>query len=152
MATEADWASYGRAVVDLAPPGRPPMRLVPDRPGATGPWPEGLDAPVLVVTAWNPDSRLRPAEINRAAHEALVAELEERGLSHWPATGRDPDEAHHEEGVAVLGLTEAEGTALGRSYGQAAVYVWTPTAWQVVSCTDARRHVQGWRITPVGRT
>ena len=55
-----------------------------------------------------------------------MAELDRRGLPHWPATGRDPDRAHHEEGVAVPGLTEAEGIALGRSYGQAAVYVWTP--------------------------
>ena len=150
MATEADWASYDRAVVDLAPPGGPTMRLVPARAGATGPWPEGLDLPVIVVTAWNPDSDLRPAVVNRAANEALVAELERRGLPHWPATGRDPDLAHqhHEEGVAIPGLTEAEGVALGRSYGQAAVYVWTPASWEVVSCTDARRHVHGWRITP----
>jgi hypothetical protein len=148
VATEADWASYDRAVVDLAPPGHAAMRLVPDRPGDTGPWPEGLDVPVVVVTAWNPDSDSRPAPANRAANEALVAELDRRGLVHWPATGRDPDAGHHEEGFAVTGLSEAEGVALGRRWGQAAVYVWTPARWQVVSCTDDRRHVHGWRIVP----
>ncbi len=150
MATEADWTSYDRAVVDLRPPDRPAVRLVPDRPGATGPWPGGLDVPVVVVTAWNPDSGLVPPEVNRAANEALVAELDRRGLPHWPATGRDPDRGHHEEGVAVPGLTEAEGVALGRSHGQAAVYVWTPATWEVVSCTDGRRHVHGWRLIPGG--
>jgi len=152
VATTADWAAYDRAVVDLAPPGLPAMRLVPDRPGATGPWPVGIAAPVIVVTAWNPDSDFRPTEVNRVADAALVADLERRGLPHWPAIGRDPDLEHHEEGIAVPGITEAEGIALGRSYGQAAVYVWTPTAWVVVSCTDARRHVHGWRITRFGTT
>ena len=103
---------------------------------------------MVVVTAWNPDSHVRPEAVNRAANEALEAELDRRGLTHWPATGRDPDLAHHEEGVAVPGLAEADGVALGRRYGQAAVYLWTPEAWQVVSCTDARRHVHGWRLLP----
>ena len=152
MATEADWASYDRAVVDLTLPGGSAMRLVPDRPGTTGPWPAGPADRVIVVTAWNPDSRVSPAEVNCLAHEALVAELERRGLPHWPATGRDPVLAHHEVGVAVPGLAEAEGIDLGRIHGQAAVYVWTPGAWEVVSCTDARRHVHGWRITALGDT
>ena len=87
--------------------------------------------------------------MNRARHHLLVAELDRRGLVHWPATGRDPDTPHHEEGVAVAGVSESDGLALGRSYGQAAVYVWTPGSWEVVSCTDDRRHHHGWEI--VGR-
>ena len=117
MATEADWDAYDRAVIDLAPPGRPALRLVPDRRGATGLWPEGLGR---------------------------------RGVPHWPATGRDPELVHHEEGVALPGMAEVEGVALGRSYGQAAVYVWTPAAWEVVSCTDGRRRVHGWRTVVTG--
>jgi Protein of unknown function (DUF3293) len=146
VANEEQWSSYDRAVVDLAPPGGRPVRLVPDQRGVTGTWPDGLDTPVVVVTAWNPDSVLHPASDNRAAHRALVAELRRRGLHHWPAIGRDPDARHHEEGVGVSGLPEAEGIALGRAHGQAAVYVWTPDAWEVVSCTDSRRHVHGWRL------
>jgi hypothetical protein len=150
VASESDWTSYDRAVVDLALPGRPPVRLAPDRPGQVGPWPDGLAVPVIVVTAWNPDSDLRPEADNRAAHEVLTAGLDRRGLPHWPAIGRDPGARYHEEGVAVPGLSEEEGTALGRSHGQAAVYVWTPGAWEVVSCTDDRRHVHGWRVTTLG--
>ena len=146
MATDDDWASYDRAVVDLTAPGGRVLRLVPDVPGSTGTWPEGTAAPVVVVTAWNPDSVVRPHEENRAANAALAAELDARGLPRWPATGRDPDDGHHEDGFAVPGLDADAGTALGRRHGQAAVYVWTPDAWQVVSCTDDRHHDHGWRL------
>jgi hypothetical protein len=134
------------------PPGGPAIRLVPDRAGTTGAWPVGLHPPVVVVTAWDPDSVPRPRADNRAAHARLVTELDRTGLVHWPATGRDPDGGHVEEGVAVTGLDEAAGVSLGRRYGQAAVYVWTPGAWEVVSCLDDRRHVHGWRLVAPGRT
>ena len=98
------------------------------------------------MTAWDPDSvPLAPGREPRR-HRRLVRELDRPGLGHWPATGRDPDAPSPEEGVAVAGLSEAEGVALGRRHGQAAVYVWTPDAWEVVSCTDERRHVHGWAL------
>ena len=147
MATDEDWASYARAVVDVVPAEGEPFRLVPDRVGSAGRWPDGLDPPVTVVTAWNPDGVLVPPGDNRAGNQRLVDELQRLGLTWWPAVGRDLDSAHHEEGVAVSGLTVAEGLALGRRYGQAAVYVWTPDEWSVVSCTDDRRHTCGWRRT-----
>jgi hypothetical protein len=146
VATEEDWASYVRAVVDLAPPGRDPFRLEPDTPGRTGPWPEPLAAPVVVVTAWNPDSVVLDPGDNRVRNERLAAELDRMGLRHWPATGRDPDSPHHEVGLAVPGLTGEQGAALGRRHGQAAVYLWTPDAWTVISCSDDRRRTLGWRL------
>ena len=146
MATEKDWASYGRAVIDFAPPGRPPFRLVPEAPGVTGVWPLELMAPVLIVTAWNPDSIILPVADNRARNQLLVAELDRRGLIFWPAVGRDPDTDHHEDGFAISGLTPAEGVTLGLRHGQAAVFVWTPVAIAVVSCRDDRHHSSGWRL------
>jgi hypothetical protein len=146
VATEDDWASYARAVIDMDPPVGDGFRLVPADPGVVDPWPEGLVAPIVVVTAWNPDSvRLAPGE-NAVRAGRLEAELVRLGAVHWPATGRDLATPHHEEGVAVSGLTEAEGTALGARFGQAAVYSWTGQALSVVSCTDDRRHTAGWRI------
>jgi hypothetical protein len=147
MASEDDWASYARAVVDFVPPDGEPFRLVPDRVGAAGRWPDGLDPPVVVVTAWNPDGVLLPSGDNRANNQRLVAELARLGLTYWPAVGRDLDSPHFEEGVAVPGFTVAEGVALGLRHGQAAIYVWTPDDWSVVSCTDERRHTCGWRRT-----
>ena len=150
MATDDDWCSYDRAVVDFSPEGAPPFRLVPDRVGATGTWPDGLHPPVVVVTAWNPDSRPVPEDQNRDRHRRLVSELDRQGLAHFSATGRDPITSHHEFGVAVAGLDEAGAIALGRHHGQAAVYLWTPDAWLIVSCTDDRRHIHLRRPGAVG--
>ena len=147
MATDQDWAAYRTAVVDLAPPGRPALRITPDAPGTVGTWPDGLVAPLVVVTAWNPDGVPLADDVNAARHRILTRELATRGLTWWPATGRDPDDGHAEEGAAVPGLAEDEALALGRRHGQAAVYVWTPGAWEVVSCVRARRETLGWGLT-----
>ena len=152
MANEQDWASYARAVIDFAPPGRPRFRLVPDAPGATGLWPQDLVAPVMVVTAWNPQSTNLAEADNRARNQLLVAELDRPGLTVWPAIGRDLDSPHHEDGVAVSGLALAEGVALGARHGQAVVFVWTPDVWAVVSCSDDRSHSSGWRLTDLPST
>jgi hypothetical protein len=149
MATEADWHAYRTAVVDLSPPGRPALRIVPDAVGSVGAWPDGLAAPVVVVTAWNPDSVRLAADVNTARNRLLVRELATRGLAWWPATGRDPADSHGEEGAAVTGLAEDDATDLGRRHGQAAVYLWTPDAWEVVACDRSRRDTLGWRLADV---
>jgi len=146
MATERDWAAYRTAVVDVVPRDRPAFRIVPDAPGAVGTWPDGLAEPLVVVTAWNPDSVRLAGDVNAARHRILTRELSTRGLTWWPATGRDPGDGHAESGAAVPGLPEDQALALGRRHGQAAVYVWTPVAWEVVSCNGDRRETLGWRI------
>ena len=152
MATEEDWQAYLTAVVDLAPPDRPPFRIVPASPGTTGTWPTALVPPVVVVTAWNPDSLRLTDEENRLRHALLLADLGCRDATWWDAVGRDADGVHREEGVAVLGLAEGAALGLARDHGQAAVYVWTPTAWEVVSCTDDRRTASGWLIDTAHRS
>jgi len=147
MATERDWEEYRTAVVDVAPPDRPAFRIVPDASGHAGTWPDDLASPVVVVTAWNPDSTHLEPDVNGARQRLLVLELRTRGLAWWPATGRDLGGGHHEEGAAVPGLAEDEGLALGRRHGQAAVYVWTPDAWEVVACDGSHRVTLGWRRT-----
>ena len=147
MATDRDWEAYRTAVVDIAPSDRPAFRVVPDVPGRTGAWPNGQAEPVVVVTAWNPASiRLEP-DVNGARQRTLALELGTRGLPWWPATGGDLGSGHREEGAAVPGLSEEDGRALGRRYGQAAVYVWTPDAWEVVACDGDHRVTLGWRLT-----
>src|SRR5580658_4611705 len=107
MATEDDWANYRTAVVDVVPPDRPQFRIVPASPGLSGPWPARLPEPVVVVTAWNPDSALLGPEENAARHRALVAELAGSGVQWWPATGRDLGDGHAEQGAAMVGVSEA---------------------------------------------
>jgi hypothetical protein len=151
MATDAHWESYRTAAIDLDPPWSPGLCLTPDVSGVTGSWPQRLSAPIFIITAWNPDSVLLDATENRARHGELVDDLDRLSLVHWPAVGRDATgtqsgASHHEEGVAIEGLGEAEATSLGRGHGQAAIYAWTPEAWEVLSCTDARRITLGWQL------
>jgi hypothetical protein len=151
MATDAHWDSYRTAAIDLDPPWSPGLRLTPDVDGTTGSWPPRLSAPIFVITAWNPDSVVLESSENQARHDELVDDLDHLGLVHWRAVGRDaagtPGGAnHHEEGVAIEGLREDKAIALGRGHGQAAIYAWTPAAWEVLSCTDARRITLGWRL------
>ncbi len=149
MATEEDWDSYLAAVVDVAPPGRDPFRIVPAAAGVHGLWPRRSRSPVHVLTAWNPDSVRLDRDDNDARNAGLLADLVAGGFDFWPATGRDLAGDHFEVGFAVFGLGERQAVALGRSHHQAAVYGWTPDAWEVISCTDGRRHTSGWRTVPV---
>ena len=75
-----------------------------------------------VLTAHNPDSeRLAGAE-NAARHAALCACLDELGHPWLPALGTSPDGDWSEESVAVPGLDRETALALGRQFGQAAVF------------------------------
>jgi len=149
MATEEDWYNYRTAVVDIDLPGGEWLRISPAMEGVVGAWPEQLDPPVFVITAWNPDSQVRDPAVNRAQQEALESELDLRGVDRHRSVGRDLGTPHFEVGSAVVGLDEEEALAIGRRFGQAAVYRWTPEVWEVVSCAGDRRHPSGWEIGPV---
>ena len=150
------WDAYGRAVVDLFPPGRRPLRLRADTEGLVGEWPEELSEPVVVLTAWNPSSQPLAIVANRARQRSLLGDLAALGHPCWPAVGWDPASAHREESVAVSGLTEGPARALGRRYGQEALYLWTRRAWEIVACGDGRRARLGWSLEepaePVSRS
>jgi hypothetical protein len=100
-----------------------------------------------VITAHNPGGRLSGAD-NAAAQTQLVAVLEERGLTWWPAAGGDPSWTHVEESAAVIGMDEADAIALGAQFGQDAIFVLTPADRQVVGCAQRRMVATGWSIEP----
>ncbi len=71
------------------------------------------------LTAFNPGSRLLPAEHNRANHASLIEALD--GLVHVAARGEDPDgEWPDEEGVLVAGIEREQARQLARRFGQKA--------------------------------
>jgi hypothetical protein len=139
------WQLYLDAVVEMELP-QGCLRLRPQPPGQKGTWPAGLEAPVHVVTAWNPASQERPEEENRAAQVRLEEELSALGAVFWPAVGSDTRSDYREEGVAVVGLSEADASALAARYGQSAIYAWTPQAWAVIACDGSRRTDIGWAL------
>jgi hypothetical protein len=83
---------------------------------------DAFGGPVFALTAWNPMSRPTPAAVNRLANLALEAELEARGIRTWPAVGAAVDGSWSEDGFAVVGIGEDEALALGRAYGQRAIF------------------------------
>jgi hypothetical protein len=79
--------------------------------------------PITLVTAWNPGGRPAAGPMNRKANRALRRALEAQGRAWRPALGRARDGSWAEPGFAVGGLDEAEATALGRDWGQLAIYL-----------------------------
>jgi hypothetical protein len=84
------------------------------------------DAPWAFITAWNPYSRLRPTDVNRAAQRKLMTHL--RNLQPVPrmaaGVGVGPqcgDECWREPSLFVAGVALAEVDRLMREFGQHAV-------------------------------
>lgn len=90
--------------------------------------------PVHVVTAWNPGA-LRPTEErNREADRELRGRLVQLGFQPHRAVGCDPASPHHEEGWAVVGMSDERACALGAEFGQDAVFRIDPGTLTVLAC------------------
>jgi hypothetical protein len=142
------WSAYSDAILRI----EAPSRVIWVRPApisrTSGEYPEPEGRVICVITAHNPGGRLASGADNAAAQARLVAVLEERGLTWWPAAGGDPSWTHVEESAAVIGMDEADAIALGAQFGQDAIFVLTPTDRQVVGCAERRVVASGWSIEP----
>ncbi len=108
--------------------------------------------PVHVITAFNPHGRVATETDNARSHRALVERLRSRGIASHPAAGGDRSWRHVEPGVVIIGLPRAEAVALGKDFGQDAIFEWTADALSVISCTDDSVVELGWRrIVPDDR-
>lgn len=104
--------------------------------------------PATFVTAENPSGRALGEEENQARRCALLAWLDAAGLVWHPAVGGDPNGEHLEPGAVVLGLDLTSAAELGARFDQAAVYLWARDALHLLSCTDDRHDVLGYRAAP----
>ena len=128
--TDDHWDLYAEAVIDCEIDGR--TRSLRG-PGA-GPLPAA--APIFVVTAYNPGGVERDDASNVTDELALERDLVSGGVTSWPATGRSRDASWSEPGVAAAGIDRAAACALGRRYGQLAVFELTADEVRVVRCAD----------------
>lgn len=80
----------------------------------------------VFITAWNPASEPHPDEANDSANALLAARLDSLGTSRQPAWAQDVDGDWKEPGWLVADLGQAQGDALAREFGQAAVLCWKP--------------------------
>ena len=93
-----------------------------------------------VITAWNP-GRLRPGHVvNERANVRLSQRLSALALEIWPADGRSPDLSFHEPGFCIWNPDQRQVLALGREFGQLAIYtVRADGVRETVSCDDGDR-------------
>ncbi|MET7971607.1 DUF3293 domain-containing protein [Streptomyces mirabilis] len=154
FAKTAQWPHYLRAVVDIAFPAHS-IRVAPGLPGGVSGLPYPLDSThtIHIVTAFNPCGRDATAGANLRAQHQLLHSIGLRGLQWWPAVGGDPVGTHAEISAAVVGMDDAQARALGRRFGQDAVFAWSPASWRLLACADAAHDtvIAGWHaalLTP----
>jgi hypothetical protein len=142
------WSAYIDAILRIeVPSGVIWVRPAPV-PGTSGEYPGPDGRAICVITAHNPGGRVACGAENAAAQARLVAELEKRGLTWWPAAGGDSSWTHVEDSAAVIGMGEADAIALGAQFGQDAIFVLTVADRQVVGCAERRVVATGWSIEP----
>ena len=151
MTSDDLWLAYTQTIVDIHLPREGVIRVAPASVGTTGNWPERLQSPIYIMTAWNPLSMAISGSANELREGKLEYELMADGLETYPAVGRDMNSDYEEKGVAVIGLSELAALSLGARYEQNAIFSWTPTLWEVLSCVDSHRHTSGWSCTSVSQ-
>lgn len=130
MTADDRWDVYAGAIIECEIDGRTHC--------LRGPNAEALpaEAPIFVLTAYNPGGVDRDQASNDEDEGALERELAAAGMTFWAADGRSPDNSWSEPGVAVVGLDRATACDLGSRYGQLAVYELTDDDVHVVQCID----------------
>ena len=138
------WDAYIGAVMRIKAPGG--VFWVRPAPIActAGEYPDPAGRAICVLTAHNPGGQMTSNAANALAEARLAAELEQQGLTWWPAAGGDPSWTHVEPGAAVIGIDMADAAALGAAFQQDAIFVLTPADRRVVACPDGRVAATGW--------
>jgi hypothetical protein len=144
------WPRYLRAVVDIAFPARS-IRVTPGPlDGATSlPYPIDGAHTIHIVTAFNPHGSHATTRANLRAQDELLHTIGLHGLRWWPAVGGDPAGTHAEISAAVVGMDDAQARALGRRFGQDAVFAWSPASWRLLACVCAAHDtvIAGWHTS-----
>ncbi len=146
FAQSTPWSHYLCAVVDIAFPAHS-IRVTRSPGGVSGlPYPLHSAETIHIVTAFNPGGRNVTARANLRAQHELLRSVSVRGLQWWPAVGGDLDDSHAEISAAVVGMDDAQARALGRRFGQDAVFAWSPSSWRLLACADAAHDsvIAGW--------
>ncbi|MDX3098040.1 DUF3293 domain-containing protein [Streptomyces sp. ME19-03-3] len=140
------WSHYLCAAVDIAFPTHS-IRVTRSPVGVSGhPYPLNSAETIHIVTAFNPGGHNATARANLRAQHELLQSISLRGLQWWPAVGGDPDGSHAEISAAVVGMDDGQARALGRRFGQDAVFAWSSTTWRLLACADTAHDsvIAGW--------
>lgn len=77
----------------------------------------------------------------------LDQELKAADLRWIHAVGSSMHGKHSEESRAVFGLDDDRARALGRRFGQIAVFAWRGPRWSLLACAAAREDHRSWTWT-----
>jgi hypothetical protein len=83
---------------------------------------EDVPARFAIITAFNPEDRICPDELNRRADLELAEELDRVGCRRFRVTGGSPDFSHAEAGWGCETGSLESALLLGRRFRQAAIY------------------------------
>ena len=140
---EFDPTQYATAFVDLALPDGM-MRLAPaNEPGSGFPF----GGPVHIVSGANPGHPLTPDE-NAARRVELLAAIEQLRTPTIAAVGRDAVSDYFEDSIVLVGVSDEDALALGRRFGQDAIFRWSPGSFAIIDCTTGAVTDRGWALTP----
>lgn len=115
------------------------------QPGRGG----GLTVAGHVITAHNPGGEWLDEAANAARHAELLAACGTGTAT--PSWGGSPDGRHLEEGVFVVGLDDEAAAAIGRRFGQDAIYLVRPGERVLLPCDGSpsrRQPVLATRASP----
>jgi len=113
-------------------------------PTNVGEFPDALGRCIFVITADNPGRDVSD-DANSAAHAQLLRRAKELKWDYLDAHGGDPAWTHVEACIAVRDVDVRDVLALGREFGQDAIFEWTPKHWALVACNDGRRMEFSWQ-------
>lgn len=111
--------------------------LIPEAGTSRGSGDVVIAEPVHVISGCNPGYR-ESDEVNRVRHMELKKRLRESGVEPQPAIGMAPDGSWVEDSWVVTGLKRAAVCAIGREFGQVAVFEVDAHSIHVVGCADSR--------------
>lgn len=102
--------------------------------------------PLHVISATQPGSDPRAADgVVRLA--LLTEELRQRCLGSIRAVGLSMTSDYYEESRAVFGLADAAARALGRRFGQVAIFSWRESRWSLLACAHEREEHRSWQLS-----
>jgi hypothetical protein len=142
---DAMWDGFAGAVVRVELPDGTAAILAPRPSGDVGRFP--FESAVHIVTAYNPAGIEIDGAANADGHRRL--EVETAALDTFATVGSAPDGSMPEPGVGLVSVTTEHAIALGRAFGQRAIYRWTPDALVIVGVDEPQQRALGWSLTAV---
>ncbi len=136
------WDGFAEAVVRIEMPAGPVI-LAPRQEGV-GEFP--LDAPVHIITAYNPAGVRADETSNHERHRELGRRVARYDV--LPTVGSDPGGSMPEPGYALLDVPLETAVEIGREFGQRAIYRWTDDALSIIGVDEPVELRLGWVLSP----